>query len=85
MNKIKLMCASVAVFGTLSTAAAFATPIAPVAPNVAAKIEQVSWVCSPYGRCWWRPNYFYGGSYAYGYYPRAYYWRHRHWRHRHWW
>lgn len=33
-------------------------------------IDQVRWVCNPWGRCWWRPN-FYG---AYGYYgaPRVY-------------
>ena len=33
-------------------------------------IDQVRWVCNPWGRCWWRPN-FYG---AYGYYgaPRFY-------------
>jgi hypothetical protein len=49
-------------------------------------LEQVRWVCSPWGRCWWRPN-FYG---AYAYYPpppRVYFgrpWWHRPWRHR-WW
>jgi hypothetical protein len=21
-------------------------------------LEQVSWVCNPWGRCWWRPNYY---------------------------
>ena len=47
-----------------------------------AHIDQVRWVCNPWGRCFWRPNY-YG---AYGYYgPRRFYgprwgWGHRHWR-----
>ncbi len=40
-------------------------------------IDQVRWVCTPWGRCWWRPN-LYG---AYGYYgaPRVY-GRHHGWR-----
>ncbi len=47
-----------------------------------AQVDQVRWVCNPWGRCWWRPN-FYG---AYGYYrPRPFYrpwgWRHRYWHH----
>lgn len=54
-------------------------------------IEQVRWVCNPWGRCWWRPNYY--GAYAYYPPPRVYYgrpwwhrhWHHRHWHHRHWW
>lgn len=29
---------------------------------------QVRWVCNPWGRCWWRPNYY--GAYGYG--PRLY-------------
>ena len=46
-----------------------------------ANIDHVRWVCNPWGRCFWRPNY-YG---AYGFYrgPRRYYgpgWGHRHWR-----
>lgn len=49
----------------------------------AADIDHVRWVCNPWGRCFWRPNY-YGG---YGYYggPRRFYgprphgWGHRHW------
>lgn len=48
-------------------------------------IEQVRWVCNPWGRCWWRPN-LYG---AYAYYPaplppRFYVgrpWWHHHWHH----
>ena len=32
----------------------------------------------PYGRCWWRPNY-YRGYYGYAYYPRRHYWHRRYW------
>jgi hypothetical protein len=46
-------------------------------------IEQVRWVCNPWGRCWWRPNFY--GAYAYyppplpgPYFPRPWWW-HRHW------
>lgn len=55
-----------------------------VDPNV----EQVRWICNPWGRCWWRPN-LYG---AYAYYPapppRFYVgppWWHRRWHWHHWW
>ena len=58
-------------------------PIAPVPTNNASSVEHVRWVCGPYGRCWWRPNY-YGGYYGYAYAPRPWYWRHRHWRHHYW-
>ena len=45
-------------------------------------VEQVRWVCNPWGRCWWRPNYY--GSY--GFYPAPFYarpyrgWHYRGWR-----
>ncbi|MFT4097010.1 MAG: hypothetical protein QM651_07785 [Rhodoblastus sp.] len=46
-----------------------------------AKPEQVRWVCNRWGRCWWRPNYyyaprFYGPPRFYGgprFYGRPYY------------
>jgi hypothetical protein len=46
----------------------------------ASNVEQVRWVCNPWGRCWWRPNYYR----AYGFYPaprvHPYWgWRHRGW------
>ena len=47
--------------------------------NLITNVEQVRWVCNPWGRCWWRPNY-YG---AYGFYPVPRF-GHRHWGHRHW-
>ena len=49
-----------------------------------ANVDQVRWVCNPWGRCWWRPNYYraygyYGGPRLYG--PRPWGWRHHHhWR-----
>ncbi len=68
------------------------TPVATAMPNGlpvehgVSNVEQVRWVCNPWGRCWWRPN-LYG---AYGYYapppPPVYFgrpWRlHRPWHHR---
>jgi len=80
MKAMKVVFATVVICGGLATTAATAMPIAPVATDSAAKIEQVRWVCGAYGRCWWRPNY-YGGYYAYA--PRPY-WRHRYWRRHHW-
>jgi hypothetical protein len=81
MRKIKLMFAAAALCGGLTASAVSAMPIAPLPEYSTSKIEQVSWVCGPYGRCSWRPNY-YG---AYAYYPRHRYWRHRYWRHHHYW
>jgi len=72
--------AAAAISGGLATTAT-AMPIAPMATGPAAKIEQVRWVCGPYGRCWWQPNYY--GYYGYAYGPRPY-WRHRYWHRHHW-
>ncbi|WP_454649598.1 hypothetical protein [Bradyrhizobium liaoningense] len=55
-----------------------------IASGPSADTEQVRWVCNPWGRCWWRPNYYraygyYGGPRFYG--PRPWGWRHHHhWR-----
>ena len=40
----------------------------PIAPSVSptSSVEQVGWVCNPWGRCWWQPNYYR----RYGYYRR---------------
>jgi hypothetical protein len=40
-------------------------------------VDQVRWVCNPWGRCWHRPN-FYG---AYGYYGRPRPWGWHRWHH----
>jgi hypothetical protein len=84
MRTIKLIVAGAALCGALMVTAASAMPVAPLSSS-ATNVEPVRWVCGPYGRCWWRPNYYYGGYYGYGYAPRPYYWRHRYWRHRHYW
>ncbi len=44
--------------------------VATAADIAQAKPEAVRWVCNPWGRCWWRPNY-------YG--PRPYGWRRPGW------
>ena len=52
--------------------------------NQISNVEQVRWVCNPWGRCWWRPNYYR----SFGFYPaprfghRHWGWRHQGW---HWW
>lgn len=67
--KLKIGLVVASLFGALAASpAASAMPIAP-APALpqASGVEQVRMVCDPWGRCWWRPNY-------YGYYgPRPYY------------
>lgn len=80
MTKLKLACATALLFGSL-VATASAMPVAPLPADAISNVDQVRWVCNPWGRCWWRPNY-YG---YYGYAPRYYGgwgWRHRGWRHR---
>src|SRR6476620_4009357 len=50
-----------------------------IASGPAAAVDQVRWVCNPWGRCFWRPDY-YGASRRF-YCPRAWGWGgHRHWR-----
>jgi len=81
MTKLKLACATALLFGSL-VGTASAMPVAPLPANAISNVDQVRWVCNPWGRCWWRPNY-YG---YYGYAGPRYYggwgWRHRGWRHR---
>ncbi|MFT4121712.1 hypothetical protein [Bradyrhizobium sp.] len=70
--KLKIGLVAASLFGALAASpAATAMPIAP-APQVSA-VEQVRWVCNPWGRCWWRPDYY--GYYGPRYYapPRYYY------------
>jgi hypothetical protein len=41
-------------------------------------VEPVLWVCNPWGRCWWRPNYYS----SFGFYPAPRFgwgWHHRGW------
>ncbi|WP_322513959.1 hypothetical protein SR870_12910 [Rhodopseudomonas palustris] len=75
---LKLAIAAAAALGAVALAPGVASAAMPNGlPNQAnavgsqsANIDQVRYVCDPWGRCVWRPNY-YG---AYGYYgPRRYY------------
>jgi hypothetical protein len=55
----------------LSSGGASAMPNGlPATADTMKNVEQVRWVCNPWGQCWWRPNYYR----AYGYYggPRFY-------------
>ena len=69
----------------LSAGAASAMPIG-LATNtdIASNVEQAAYVCNRWGRCWWRPNYYYGGYRAYGprYFGGGGY--HRGWGYRRW-
>jgi len=88
MRKLGLSIVTLVVLGVGAalSGGAEAMPIGlPGSVNVS-NVDQVRWVCNPWGRCWWRPNYYHGGPYAYyGYRPRFGYhggWQHRrHWRH----
>ena len=51
MRKITILFAAAAIWSGVTVTAASAMPIAPVPTDPAAKIEQVRWVCGPYGRC----------------------------------
>jgi hypothetical protein len=76
-------------------ASAIATPAALAMPNglpnpqqlskANSNIEQVRWICNPWGRCWWRPNFY--GAYAYLPPPRRFFFHRPWWHHRwrHWW
>lgn len=72
--KLKLAFIGLAALGGVAlasgTASAMPNGLAGAAPATENNIEHVRWVCNPWGRCWWRPNY-YG---AYGFYggPRFY-------------
>jgi hypothetical protein len=50
--------------------------------NESAHVQQVRWICGPWGRCVWRPNWY--GAYGYYYGPRPWYRWHRWHRWHHW-
>ena len=85
----KLAAIGVAALGGVALASGSASAMPNGLPHTAqiagqsTHIDQVRWVCNPWGRCWWRPNYYgygyygyrpyrYGYGYAYGHRP---YWR----------
>ena len=84
--KLKIAVVALAALGGL----AFTVPASAAMPNglpqatkivsQSSNVEQARWVCNPWGRCWWRPNW-YG---AYGYWHRPWGWhrwhRWHHWR-----
>jgi len=66
MSKLMLACATTVLFGSLVATTASAMPVAPLPADAVSNIDQVRWVCNPWGRCWRRPNYYHGGYGAYG-------------------
>ena len=65
------MVVAATLFAGLGTVSASALPINNLGTiELGTEAQDIRWVCGPY-RCWWRPNYYYGG---YGYYggPRYY-------------
>jgi hypothetical protein len=82
--KLKFGLVALAALGgvALSTGAASAVPNGMPQANQVSNVDQVRYVCNPWGRCWWRPNY---RPYAYYVGPPRFYggWRHRYW-HRPW-
>jgi hypothetical protein len=86
--KVKLAVIGLAALGSVALVSGSASAMpngipqaGQIAAGAASNIDQVRMVCNPWGRCWWRPNY-YG---AYGFYgPRRFGprwgWRGRNWR-----
>ena len=68
MSKIKLALIA-GVLATGLSAGAQAMPVSNLATiDSGAQPEPTRWVCNAWGRCWWRPNYYYR---PYAYYPAA--------------
>ena len=85
MGKLKLLLSAAALCAGLLVTSASAMPVAPLPNDTAANFDQVRMVCNAWGRCWWRPNYYYGGYGGYGYGPRRFYgggYGYRGWGHR---
>src|SRR5438270_8467441 len=61
--KLRLAVLGAAALGgaALASGTASAMPTGPLIKH--SNIEQVRWVCDPWGRCWWTPNYY--GAYAF--------------------
>jgi len=82
MLKLKLTLAAAAVSAGLGMSGVSAMPVDNLGSALATdtQAQTVRMVCNAWGRCWWRPNYYYG---AYAYYPhRRYGWGYRRWHHR---
>jgi hypothetical protein len=79
-----LSLAALASVSALAPTAASAMPNGLPHTEHLSQVDQVRWVCNPWGRCHWRPNFygaygFYGGPRFYGR-PFGWGWRHR-WHH----
>jgi hypothetical protein len=61
MSKLTIAAAGALLSACLLAGPAQAMPtsnLAQAAQEVA-NVQSVAWVCNPWGRCWWRPNYYY--------------------------
>jgi len=92
--KLKLAVIGLAALGSAALASGGASAMPnglPATAGIMKNVEHVRWVCNPWGRCWWRPNYYraygyYGGPRYYGvprYYGRGWGY-HGGWRGRYW-
>jgi hypothetical protein len=86
--KAKLALLGLVTFGAVSLTSTSAGAMPNGLPRVdgASNIEQVRWVCNPWGHCFWRPNYYrHYGYRPYGFYPGPRFgsgprgWGHRGW------
>jgi hypothetical protein len=61
MSKLTIAAASALLAASLLAGPAQAMPAGNLALAAAevASVQPVTWVCSPWGRCWWQPNYYY--------------------------
>ena len=76
MIKVKYAVVGLAALGgvALDTAPALAMPNGmPIAAPRHSNVEKVVMVCNAWGRCWYRPNYYVGPAYRYGYASPRYY------------
>ena len=82
--KSAVLAASVLGACALGAGSASAMPLAGLDPGVATAsdlaplVQDVRWVCGPWGRCRWVPNYYAGPRRFYGPPRRHWGWR-RHW------
>jgi hypothetical protein len=86
MRKLGLavICLAAISAGVALSGGAEAMPIGLPGSVKVSNVDQVRWVCNPWGRCWWRPNYYVAPAYGYyGYGPRFGYYGgwHHHWHH----
>jgi hypothetical protein len=64
LKTVVIGAAAFAAVSALTPGAASAMPNGLPHTEGISSVDQVRWVCNPWGRCWWRPNYY--GAYGYG-------------------